>query len=442
MNTLVKLAVVACAGMMLTMLVLQGQPTYLGAAVFVILLPVFFVRPYYYFVFFILVRPIVDLSLRGNLPGNKLSAVLVFPLIFFCVKDMFLDAQKRRVLFERSVLSKINVLFFFLFATYFASFAYSKDAVISTMDLIRHVAMLVVINYTTVIFSVNEAKRDTFINILLLSSLAPLLFGLKQLITHTGVQETGFNRIYGTFAHPNVYAEYLVLIIFLSFSAFSRAAKKTKARTLSGFLLGLCLLSLCFTYTRTIWIAFAVSILVYILLKRGSSKKIIYLGFILLVVGASFSQIKSRFGDVTGQTSHESRSSWQWRMELWQDTIGDLKRHPIVGNGLGMFEHDKGAMAHNDYLRLAYEAGIPSAIITFILFSFMFFYAVAASRKASDKEQDYYNIAAALVTALFIGSLAVNTLRNTTIMVYYMSVIILFIQGSTRKTIYEGTSRQ
>lgn len=440
MSIILKVGVALTFALLLTFFLLKGNPTFFGAGVFIILFPIFFARPVYYFIFFMIIRPIVDLSLRGNLPGNKLSVILVIPFIFLCIKDIFLNQESRETLRDSPILKKINFILLLLLITYLMSFITSRDRITSLMDLIRYIAIAVSINYTVINFSSSQIKKEQFIKIIFFSSLAPLLFGFKQAITKTGVHEAGFNRIFGTFAHQNVYAEYLVLVIFLAFYMFSRAPKKTWQKKIFGGLLCLYLLSLCLTYTRTLWIAFAISILMYIFLKRGSSKKIVYLVVILSIFGAAFSQIKDRFKDISH--SEGNRSSWQWRIELWRDAIKDLQKHPFLGNGLGMFEKEQGVMAHNDYLRTSYESGIPSAFITLLFFIFLFSYSMFAALKASDDEQDRFLIATSLVLTLFIASQAVNTLRNTTIMVYYLSVIAIFIESVPKKISYENPLSQ
>ncbi len=441
MKLFVKSTVAIVAGSLLTILVLKAEPTYFGAAAFLILLPMFFVKPYYYFVFFTIIRPIIDLSLMGNLPGNKLSSLVVIPLIFLCAKDMLLKPGSLNAIRRNPVLKKINFIFFLLLATNLLSFIYTENRIVSLQDLLRFISIIVSVNYAVIYFSFSPKKKDEWIRLVLLSSFVPLAFGFKQLMTHTGIQETGYNRLYGTFAHCNVFAQYLVMTIFLSVHLFSRSPKKSAWRRLSWMLMVLSLVSLYFTYTRTLWIAFAMAVLVYIFLKRGSSKKIVYIGMILLVFTGLYSQIKGRFSD-TADKQVGRRTSWQWRVELWRDSLKDLKRHPLLGNGLGMFEYQIGVMAHNDFIRMAYESGIPSALIFFIFFVFLFLYSVGASRKAPEGDEPYFVLAASLVSALFISSLAVNTLRSTVIMFYYLTVIVVLIQGAKPKTVYKNITRQ
>src|SRR6185436_6714370 len=104
----------------------------------------------------------------------------------------------------------------------------------------------------------------------LVSCLIPVGFGLYQFFAGTGIYERGFNRLYGTFAHSNVFAEYLFLVIFLLIFMMARPENRM---VLKKVLLGslLFLVGFCFyhTFTRTLWIAFAVSVVFYAFMKRN-----------------------------------------------------------------------------------------------------------------------------------------------------------------------------
>ena len=431
LQSIFKFFIAVCASVVLTWFVMHGQSMFFAAGVFLIFLPVFFVRPDVYFLFFMFVRPVVDLSFRGLQAGNKVSSLMVVPLIGLCVKDLVMNQAHWRRIREHPLLGKVNALMGLILCTYFTSFVYTENRMVSMMDFLRFISIIVSVNYAVVVFPSEKEGKKRFIKVVLLSSLIPLAMGFWQMATHSGVHERGYNRILGTFTHPNVYAEFLALLIFLSFHSFSHAPRHSMARRLSGLLFILSIVSFVFTYTRTLWIAFAAALVVFAGLKKGSLKKLVYLGLVLLVLGGSFMLVRSRFSDLNGSQS-EGRSSLQWRIDLWRDTVKDLRIHPVLGNGLGMFEYQVGVMAHNDLIRVAYESGIPSAILFFSLFALLFFYSVGCLRGAPDSEQDYYRIAAALVATLFIAGLAVNTLRSTVIMFYYFCAVIVFLQQPKR----------
>ena len=65
---------------------------------------------------------------------------------------------------------------------------------------------------------------------------------------------------------------------------------------------------------------------------------------------------------------------WQWRAEIYSQTLTAMEESPLLGTGLGTFgavyrshrteEIRPGVnMAHNDYLELALELGIPAAVL-------------------------------------------------------------------------------
>lgn len=70
----------------------------------------------------------------------------------------------------------------------------------------------------------------------------------------------------------------------------------------------------------------------------------------------------------------ETGADWQRRSEIYSQTLGALEESPLLGTGLGTFgpvyrshrtEQTRPGvnMAHNDYLELALELGIPAAVL-------------------------------------------------------------------------------
>ena len=66
------------------------------------------------------------------------------------------------------------------------------------------------------------------------------------------------------------------------------------------------------------------------------------------------------------------------RLEIWRNSISSITRRPLLGVGLGNFvtvinqeakDAKKGASAHNLYLDIAAEAGVPGLLILLMMFA-------------------------------------------------------------------------
>lgn len=338
----------------------------IGAVFFLLLFPIFIIRPQIYFIAFIILRPLFDLVAEINVAGINLASLFTISLILICGLDL-LKKENWHKIKETIFLRQFNKLFLsFLFISLF-SFLNTEDFLISLSDFIRFSSVLIAVNYAVVYFSSSE-KLKKLIIIILFSAITPLVYGFCQLVFKTGMAEKGMNRIHGPFVHCNVFAEYLLFVFFVLLFIFPRT--KTKAAKFSlASLIFLTIFELYNTFTRTAWIALAVTILIYIFLDTRAFKKIIYLLTIIMVFFLVFSGVKERFEDISRKRG--SQSSWKWRIALWEESIPLLKKHPFIGNGLGMYEYKIGAMAHNDWLRITYELGIPAVGLFLGLFIYL-----------------------------------------------------------------------
>jgi O-antigen ligase len=109
---------------------------------------------------------------------------------------------------------------------------------------------------------------------------------------------------------------------------------------------------------------------------QGKMGFLLSTGFIVLSIGLAVwigpGPIVSRFAEVQQEfTAHD-----QSRLSIWQDAQALVRNHPLIGTGLGTFPIAFTAVqttflgqfvnhAHNDYLELAIDLGLPAAIILF-----------------------------------------------------------------------------
>ena len=392
----------------------------------IILAPFTLIYPKVFFLFFVLVRPIVDIYSYNRFIGRiNLASILTLFLILLYPLELL---KRRKIRLENSdFMVHFNILFsIFLFVSLF-SFIYSKNISISLMDLARLISILAVFNYVAIYCSKGENPK-LLINVIIISSILPVCFGLYQFLFGKGSLATpGFNRIYGTFVHPNVFAQYLLLVFFLLLFVLATFKIKKIYRRLLIVYSVIMLFSLYNTFARGAWIAVAIGVLIFIFLKTKLSKKIIHFSLILILLLALSPYLQKRWEDIT-QPQDNQVNSLEWRVNLWRNSVAYLQEHPFIGNGLGMYEEKMGQMAHNDYLKISYETGLLGLIFYLILLCYVLFGALRNLFKAKSLfEINRYKIILCIIVSLLTMSLADNLARSTLIMIYYFFVIsILF----------------
>lgn len=218
-----------------------------------------------------------------------------------------------------------------------------------------------------------------------------------------------YRRMYSTLENPNLFAGYLLMMIGLSTGA---ALMEEKGRHKWETLLFCAVLAVCLllTYSRGAWVSLAAMAAVLALLYDRR----IWLVFLLIpvVLLMYHGQITERFLSLF---SGEDTST-VLRFALWESTAAMIEDHPLTGVGWGayfraypdynFFVGDTSVIiyhAHNMYLSLMAETGIPGGIFYFLFFFAHGVLAVRLYRKGQDPDQK----AAGLALVLIIAGMAV-----------------------------------
>lgn len=280
-------------------------------------------------------------------------------------------------------------------------------------------------------------------------------------------------RLTGTFKMPNDLGAYLALMlpfvmgyvvagcIGITFHSERMEAHRKSRRFLIWGTVGLSVIlalmsaNLALTLTRAAWVSVAVAVgcigcyyVVKTLLTRMPWKRsllglaFISLVFCVLVVNTGSRQviigivprhIKERIQTIITQPTGFMSERPQW----WRTSLQMIQRHPLTGIGLGRFRYEYQHSgpddqyytpyhAHNIYLHIAAEQGIPS------LFLFLWMIAIICRqifvmRNTSDFWQmgTFIGAIGFLISALIYG-LADNILHQRTVLLFYFLVGIIF----------------
>ena len=219
-------------------------------------------------------------------------------------------------------------------------------------------------------------------------------YGLLQaLIPSLGVlwESPGQGVARGTFVNRNHYAAFLgmlwpLLLAYLfcrgvsipgnsaaAFVELERQRRNRQKRWFLGFLIGLMLLALVLSQSRGAIFGALFSLTVFVLVGKRQRRKgmvafMVGCWIVMLVYGSliGFEDVLVRFDQLETDTSG--------RLKIWGDTWHLIEDHWLTGTGLGTFPEvirvyqshltDEFAIvhAHNDYLELMGELGLPMAL--------------------------------------------------------------------------------
>ncbi|MFA5163316.1 MAG: O-antigen ligase family protein [Patescibacteria group bacterium] len=314
------------------------------------------------FFLFIFLRPILDFSTSYkliNFSSWSLNLASLYSLIFIIFAlYLYLGGH-----FSFSKLGGKKVLFFwsaFIFWS-LASLLWSFAPSSSLVELARLASFLAAFILGLGLIRNNQDLTD-LIKVIIFSAFIPVAVALWQLASYSGLIEGNQNRLFGTFAHPNMLAFFLTLIITLAVF-IGLNLKKDRVEMYWYWLLALIFtITLFFTYTRG---AYLVLLAIVFIVGALKFRKFLFvaLAFIFLLYLSS-NTISGRFNSIFQSDPYGSIS---WRISLWRDELSYIKREPLLGYGSGLAstviaqnrDWRLGSNEpHNDFLRVAIDSGL------------------------------------------------------------------------------------
>ena len=256
-------------------------------------------------------------------------------------------------------------------------------------SLVVWIMYFVFISFYFVIINTVDTREKLYglLRLFVISGALVALYGVMQYVfgwttTNAWIDEEMFEddtmRVFSTLANPNVLGEYLLLVLPVSIVFFL----KDKVRSLSKWVyMGISLimlLCLVLTQSRGCWLGFMVSAVVFITFYEGRWWALVPLALCALpfVLPETVVDRLLSIGDM-------SDSSTSYRVFIWLGAMGILRNYLIGGIGMGeaafsevypLFSYNAiiAPHAHNTYLQLLVEAGLP-ALVVFIAMLVVYF---------------------------------------------------------------------
>lgn len=413
-----------------------------GISALIVLLPIFFVSTEYGLLTLIIIRPVID-TFSGytiitiqNI-GLNLNAILG---VMVCVWGLY-------VILKESIHWKDITGRWWLLGL----LVWSAICFVTTIGFTSSLAEWLRLASIIVMFVVAQhiAKHDQHfivwvINAVAISAAVPILVGFYQLVTYGGLSWGDLsNRIYGTFGHPNVLAFYMVLLLSVIMVRHFSTPHPHRS-LLYPWVLLIGIIALLFTYTRGAWIGFGIILLILGLFKYRKPLIIVSAVVCLVLVSGQvintvlINNLNFNLNDVPivnrFTTRNDNADSINWRLEVFQKMAPKVLDRPAFGVGLGNFvtlrqQGDIGLFddpeAHDDYLRLAIEIGVPGLLL-YVGFLLTLLFAAWKHYWQAPKDawQKTYAIGfVGLIIAYLVMSAGDNLLQGTPVMWTFMVIV-------------------
>jgi O-antigen ligase len=257
-------------------------------------------------------------------------------------------------------------------------------------------------------------------------------------------------RLNSTFVNRNHFAGYLEMVFALGLGfVLHRPIMRTLIWASCLFLI---LIALLITVSRGAWIAtFGALIFVITLFswkKEVSKLKICLItSALLLVVSLSFLGSYSMIERFQSMGNPEDHSIALSRLPVWESCLQLIRKNPLHGSGLGTFPwsfppvrpvglHDRWLEAHNDYIQIVTETGLPVLLPIFWALYLVF----NTGLKTHSRTQSRFRAGVTLgalggIVAMLIHSLVDFNLQITSNGILFSVLVGLVMGSATSRTI-------
>ena len=267
------------------------------------------------------------------------------------------------------------------------------------------------ISFVILFFTVNTFVRsvDTANKVIWIIMIALLINSLEAIAQADVVM--GRYRAVGFFDDPNYFGSALLIAIGLAISVMSTSTKKY-LQVAAGTILLVCLFAILKTMSRGALLALAVMFLIYFIKSKLyilTSKKNILIILVLIMgsivimkkSGRELFFIDKRIEETkiveNVEERHGTAGSTSDRYMILMTGLNMIKDNPLSGVGVSMFKREifnyvdnfddlgRKYIAHNTYLSIAAEQGLP----LFVVFLGMLFFSLRDLQRIQKKALDY-----------------------------------------------------
>ncbi len=383
-------------------------------------------------------KPIVGIGIIAAcfpvLPTMGVVALGVYLIVVLFIKYLYGENKEIKVdTFDIAILAMCAVIVYGVLNSY----AFSGSI------LPAAVYILFISSFYVIRRAVREKDfLNSLLNLIVLVSVAVSLYGIYQKLTgqaettwtDTEMFEEMGGRIYSTFGNPNVFGEYLLIVIPITFGLMLKTHSiNRKVLYLGAFALQM--VCMIFTYSRGCWIGIALAMALMILFTRRKLTSLMVFAVFLapLFIPDTIMQRLLSIGNVAD-------TSTSYRVYIWQGTLRMLKDFWYCGVGIGeaafgnvypsySLNAISAPHSHNLYLHILSETGILGMGTVVVLLVLFYKYISTAAIKKSE-----YKITAVALGASMIGYLAQGMFDNVwyNYRIYFFFFVVLALGAALK----------
>lgn len=215
----------------------------------------------------------------------------------------------------------------------------------------------------------DKKKLKLILNVISFTVVLLGIYGIYQFIFGAPMDEAWLDkdvapnviRVYSAFGNPNVYGEYLVLVLPVIFALFYTEKDKFK-KVIYLLILILGFGNVFLTFSRGSMLSLAIAMLIVVILKAHSYIPVVVILSLLGSLALPESIIRRILSIFTG-----GDTSTSYRKSIYQASVNMLKDYFVTGTGLGQFKEiykvyslnaAKSFHAHNTFLMISIEMGV------------------------------------------------------------------------------------
>ncbi|MGD9679083.1 MAG: O-antigen ligase family protein [Vulcanibacillus sp.] len=326
--------------------------------------------------------PWFDFLIRVTLPsfvGSVWDELFIITLIVV----IYLEQRDKQELRYQLIPNSVKLPFLFLIVFSLSSIVVNVVPLEVSFDVLRVVYQPMFFIILTMYVLDDEKKLDTFMKIIIISTIFIALAGIIQYIFQiesvrwVHKKDADQFRIVSIFANPNALAGYLNMILSFLVALFL-FTKQIKYKLLYLLAILPIFVALLLTFSRGAWIAFFFMAIyaVWVWNKKWLLTLPAILVALPFVMPAS---VVNRFAYLLDPSYYQMSSDYG-RLAFWTDALIKIKENPIFGLGLGMYG-DSVPLRHNipfstwvdnHYLKLGAEMGIFGLVSILVLLFALF----------------------------------------------------------------------
>ena len=329
-------------------------------------------------------------------------------------------------------------LYLVLLMIAFSSCIFKNDWVFSPF---RSFISFFIFYYVTKTVLVDMEKVRITLFLIIVSMFVASFYIFKEYLYFRNIYGEGFRPYGGLFGDPNYFALSAAISLPIAYYLY-KTSKSFFLKKIALFILIAISAAVLLSLSRGAFLGIAGALLVsWFLSKKKMKNLLVIFSVVLIGVALAPERLWDRFSQtqvVEGEILTDAAASTTRRWRLIKAGLGMTSEYPLLGVGLGTYrfystQYEKSlgypGLAHNSYVELMAELGIP-ALILFLLIIFFSIRDLIHIRNRYNENSDPHFLATSLLICIVVFLISGNFLSGQYTKLFWL---IIFIVPSLKK---------